>query len=93
MICFLQINSRKIHFVILDMRIGSFTINLFENSLKCDLAHWLSLQEFFYGYFFVQVFYKFMSDTLNDFNLLFGIIWCLILIFNPQLFDMVKQFQ
>ena len=75
------------------MRIGSVTINLFENSLKCDLAHWLSLQEFFYGYFFVQVFYKFMSDTLNDFNLLFGIIWCLILIFNPQLFDMVKEFQ
>lgn len=75
------------------MRIGSVTINLFKNSLKCDLAHWLLSQKFFYGYFFVEVFYELLADAFDDFNLFFGIIRCLILIFNPQLFDMVKEFQ
>ena len=73
------------------MSIGRITINLLENSLKCDLAHWFFSQEFFYGQFFVQVFYKLLTDAFDDFNLLFGIICCLILIFNPQLFDMVKE--
>lgn len=75
------------------MSIGRITINLLENSLKCDLAHWFFSQEFFYGYFFVEVFYKLLTDAFDDFNLLFSIICCLILIFYPQLFDMIKEFQ
>ena len=79
-----------IHIILFDMCIGRIAINLFENSLKCDLAHWLLSQKFFYGYFLVEVFYELLADAFDDFNLFFGIIRCLILIFNPQLFDMVK---